>query len=59
VFGAYGAEEWHISKSFYGRGESYVFYFDEDDIFVFNYTGANDTIQFSNETCIIIGGGSE
>lgn len=43
---------------FYGLGESFVFKFEENEkIEVFRFTGANDKIQFSNEKCIIIGGG--
>lgn len=44
---------------FYGYGDSFVFNFDEDHIIQpYRYTGANEKIQFSNERCIIIGGGS-
>lgn len=40
VFGAYCCEEWRMKLGFYGRGESFVFYFDdEEDINVFEYTG--------------------
>ncbi|CDW83732.1 oxidation resistance protein [Stylonychia lemnae] len=59
VFGGFCCEEWRIRNSFYGIGESFVFYFDdEEDIRVFNYTGANERIQFSDEKCIMIGGGN-
>lgn len=60
VFGAYCCEEWHPSNKFYGRGDSYVFYFDEEeDIKVYPYSGSNDNIQFSDEYCIMVGGGRE
>jgi hypothetical protein len=36
VFGAYCCDEWRNSSKFYGRGESFVFCFDEfEDIKVF------------------------
>lgn len=61
VFGAYNCDEWHKSLGFYGMGESFVFNFDQSDdrIAAYRYTGANEKIQFSDERCIIIGGGSE
>eukprot|EP00347_Sterkiella_histriomuscorum_P022138 403331548 len=59
VFGAYCCEEWRIKSGFYGRGESFVFYFDdEEDIKVFSYTGKNERIQYSDETSLMIGGGN-
>lgn len=38
VFGAYCCEEWKIHYYFYGRGESFLFKFDDEDIKVFEYT---------------------
>lgn len=60
VFGAYMCEEWHKTLHFYGMGESFVFHFDKitKRIAVHRYTGANEKIQFSDERCIIIGGGN-
>jgi len=59
IFGAYLCEEWHPSKYFYGLGESFVFSFDaKAKITVSRYSGANEKIQFSDEKCLIIGGGS-
>jgi len=58
IFGAYCTEEWKIRRHFYGTGESFVFKFDEEeDIRVFGYTGLNQKIQFSDENCLMIGGG--
>jgi hypothetical protein len=60
VFGAYCTEEWRIKSHFYGTGESFVFKFDDDDdIKVFGYTQLNDKVQFSDENCLMIGGGTE
>ena len=60
VFGAYCCEEWRSLNRFYGRGDAFVFYFDEgEDIQVFNCTGHNDNIQFSDDSCFMVGGGKE
>ena len=59
VFGAFCCEQWGISYHFYGIGESFVFEFEEDDIRVFEYTGQNTKIQYSDETSLMIGGGKE
>lgn len=60
VFGCYCCEEWRNTNRFYGRGESFVFFFDdEEDIRVFPCTGLNDNIQFSDERNIMVGGGKE
>jgi len=59
TFGAYLCEEWHPSKYFYGLGESFVFSFDAKAVItVSRYSGSNEKIQFSDQKCIIIGGGS-
>ena len=59
VFGAYCCEAWKKTLHFYGLGESLIFTFDENKkIKAFQFTGMNEKIQFSNEKCIIIGGGS-
>lgn len=57
IFGAYCCEQWGIGLKFYGIGESFIFKFDEEDIKVYEYTGLNEKIQFSDENCIVIGGG--
>lgn len=58
VFGAYCSEAWHKTLHFYGLGESFVFTFNEKkEIQIYSYTGMNEKIQFSNEKCIILGGG--
>ena len=39
IFGAYCCEYWHINKDYYGRGESFVFTFENDeDIKTFFWT---------------------
>lgn len=60
VFGAYCCEAWRKSLHFYGLGESFVYSFDKTTkrIEVYRYTGANEKIQFSDERCLLIGGGS-
>lgn len=59
VFGAYCSEAWRKTLHFYGLGESFVFNFDVDGIIhAYQYSGANEKIQFSDERCIILGGGS-
>jgi hypothetical protein len=67
VFGFYSCEEWHRGLYFYGMGESFVFTFpashspsqDEPPVIqVYRYTGANEQIQFSDDRCLIVGGGA-
>jgi hypothetical protein len=36
-----------------------VFTFEEDDIKIYRFSASNGMIQFSDEKCIIIGGGME
>lgn len=59
VFGAFCCEEWHPSINFYGRDDCFVFTFEEEDIKMYRYTGTNFMIQYSDEKCLIIGGGKE
>ena len=59
VFGAFCCQEWHQSLGFYGREDSFVFNFVDDDIHMYRYQGKNDKIQFSDERCLMIGGGTE
>jgi TLD len=49
-----------MTTHFYGMGESFVFTFEPvtNRILAYRYTGENDKIQFSDERCIILGGGS-
>lgn len=43
VFGAFCCEAWHSANYFYGRGESFVFTFGEDDDFkVFTWAGEDE-----------------
>ena len=43
IFGAYCCEAWHMSNYFYGRGESFVFSFhNEDDLQVYMWTGHDE-----------------
>jgi hypothetical protein len=59
VFGAYCSEAWRKALHFYGLGESFLFSFDgKKRITAFHFTGENEKIQFSNEKCIILGGGN-
>ena len=58
VFGSYCTEKWHPTLHFYGTGEAFVFTFDEEDIQQFSYTQSDEQIQFSDEKCIIVGGGT-
>lgn len=58
VFGAFCCEKWHVSTKYYGRGESFVFTFENDeDIKVFHWAEEAEMYQYSDETSIMIGGG--
>ena len=57
VFGAFVTEEWHITRSFYGNGYSFVFTFrDGDDLEIYPATGESDFFVQSDERGFIIGG---
>lgn len=49
VFGAFCTANWHISSSFFGDGESFVFTFkDGDRPSMFYWTGESDQFQWSD-----------
>ena len=56
-FGAYISEAWKPQKYFYGTGESFLFTFrDGDDISVFRWSGANESIMYSSNDTLAVGG---
>lgn len=50
VFGGFCTETWRKSNKFYGTGENFLFTFkDGDKPTVYNWTGADDQIQWGND----------
>lgn len=57
-FGAVSCEEWSPSKEFFGNGENFVFTFKAiDKISTFVASNDNSMYQFTDRTCIGVGGG--
>lgn len=58
-FGAYCSEAWHVTSSFFGSGENFVFTFGgTDQIEFFKATGDSERFQYCQTNCIGIGGGT-
>jgi hypothetical protein len=56
VFGAYASDEYRISHTFYGTGETFLFtFYKTDRIHVFHPTGLNDYYIYSDDKQICYG----
>jgi LysM repeat protein len=59
IFGALNTDEWKVSATYYGSGESFLFAMDgaSKEVTVYNWTGQNEYFIWSNEDKIAMGGG--
>mmetsp|Transcript_25544 Transcript_25544/g.24841 ORF Transcript_25544/g.24841 Transcript_25544/m.24841 type:complete len:109 (-) Transcript_25544:19-345(-) len=59
IFGGFCNETWRVQNKFVGTGENFLYTFkDGNKPTVFNWTGANDQMQWGNEKAIGLGGGT-
>ncbi|XP_067934818.1 oxidation resistance protein 1-like isoform X2 [Watersipora subatra] len=56
IFGALSSCPFHMSESFYGTGESFLFTF-VDGFKTYSWTGLNNFFNRGDHTCLIIGSG--
>eukprot|EP00602_Paraphysomonas_sp_CaronLab_P010849 CAMPEP_0185029626 /NCGR_PEP_ID=MMETSP1103-20130426/16032_1 /TAXON_ID=36769 /ORGANISM="Paraphysomonas bandaiensis, Strain Caron Lab Isolate" /LENGTH=365 /DNA_ID=CAMNT_0027564437 /DNA_START=105 /DNA_END=1199 /DNA_ORIENTATION=+ len=63
VFGGFASASWHVSQSFYGTGESFIFCTSCDEegegVQVYRWTMENDLIMWSCQSQVAMGGGGD
>lgn len=56
IFGGFASEAWHVSKTFFGTGESFLFSI-VPNFAVYNWTGADDYYCIGKRDFLAMGGG--